>query len=428
MFLIKSLLPRQFIPLTLVTAATIANNLIGFGVHLLAARILGTEGFGIFSLAFSVATLTGAIGDFGFNPTMIRLFNKYKKSSEKRTKLLGSVLVFKVLLWGLIALVSVPLGSVLALRLGTGPQTSSLFTVALITGGLLFFWTYFEAYLQSHCLFTRLAGYITAYALLRLGFLGVAYGFCPQLELAWLMATYTGPVLLLITLGVLPKAYKLLPAALASPHETAAILKEGINYSKWVALSGVTYLAMSYAVRFVLATRSSLKEVGIFSAGMTFTAAFTTLNTAVRAVLFPEVTALEGQEQIKGYLKRLSKIAPYYAVVAILSIAVLGLLQWFVLGEEYRAAMPVFLVSAGSLAVVIFLGLGTMLVHTFMQPWIDAKVNCLRFLAAIFLTHFVVPAHGAFGAALVYSFILLVGEAWMFRYVFQLMRKSKEAH
>lgn len=426
--LLKGELPQgRLVPLASVTGATVANNLVGFVVQISAARVLGREGFGIFSLAFSVSTLTGAIGDFGFNLAMIRLFNKYKAMPERQTRLLGSVLGFKVLLFGLLALTSWMFGELLALWLGVGPGASLLFAVALITGGLLFFWTYLEAYLQSHRLFTRLAGYIMAYAGLRLGFWGVAYGFFPQQELTWLMATYTGPVLLLIMFGVLPKACSLLPSALVHPRETVTIFKEGLNYSKWVALSGIAYLAMPYVVRFALATRASLEEVGIFSAGMTFTTAFTTLNTAVRSVLFPQVTALEGPEQIQGYLKRLGRIAPCYAAVAIPGIAVLGLLQWFVLGEEYRAAMPVFLVSASSLAVVIFLGLGTMLVHTFMQPWIDTKVNFLRFLMVIFFTYLVASMHGAFGVALAYSFTLLAGEAWMFRYVSQLARKNRKA-
>ncbi|MEM4675577.1 MAG: lipopolysaccharide biosynthesis protein [Nitrososphaerota archaeon] len=423
--LLKGDLPqKQLVHLASVTGATVANNMAGFVAQMLGAKVLGPEEFGVFSLAFSVATLTAAIGDFGLNLTMIRLFNKYTGMPERQNILLGSVLGFKVLLFGFLALGSLLLGRFLALWLGIGPGATLLFAVALITGGLLFLWTYLEAYLQSHRLFMRLAGYLIAYAALRLGFLAVAHVFSPQQALIWLVATYTGPVLLLLVFGVLPKASKLLSSALVRPRQSLAFFKEALNYSKWVALSGIAYIAMPYVVKFVLATRASLGEVGIFSAGLTFTAAFTTLNTAVRAVLFPKVTAIEGQERTKEYLKRLGKIAPYYATVAAVGIAMLALLQGFVLGQAYRAAMPVFLVTASSAAITIFLGLGTMLVHTMMKPWIEAEVNALRFLTVTFIAYLVAPVLGALGIALAYSLTLVAGEAGIFCYILLKQKKN----
>jgi len=341
---------------------------------------------------------------------------------EGQSILLGSGLGVKMMLFGFLALVSLLLGRFLALWLGIGPGATLLFAVALITSGLLSLWTYLEAYLQSHRLFARLAGCLMGYAGLRLGFLAVVC-FSSKQAMTWFMASCTGPVLLIVILGILPKAKKLLLKTLAYPRQSLAILKEGLNYSKWVALSGIAYIAMSYVVRFVLATRASLEEVGIFSAGMTFTAAFTTLNTAVRAVLFPKVTAIEGQERTKEYLKRLGKIAPYYATVAAVGIAMLALLQGFVLGQAYRAAMPVFLVTASSAAITIFLGLGTMLVHTMMEPWIEAEVNALRFLTVSFIAYLVAPVVGALGIALAYSLTLVAGEAGIFCYI--LLKQKK---
>lgn len=415
--LLKGNLSKHLVPLASVTGATAINNLAAFAVHLWAARALGVAGFGVFSLAFSVATLTGTIGDLGLNLTMIRLFNKYKDAPETQTKLFGSVFGFKVLLFVLLVLISLPLGRFLALSLGVGLRESGLFAIALITGGLLFFWTYLQSYLQSHRSFTQLTGYIIAYAGLRLGCLAVGYALFPQSPLTWLVATYTGPLLLLFIVGVLPKARKPLVNALAHPRESLALLKEGLNYSKWVALSGIAYIAMPYVVRFVLATRASINDVGIFSAGMTFTMAFTTLNTAVRAVLFPRVTALEGSERMREYLRKLGRFAPYYAGVAILGISVLGFLQWFVLGEEYRTAMPVFLITAGVFAIVVFLGLGTMLIHTMMRPQVEAVANLSKLSLVLILSLLLVPSLRALGGAIAYAVPLVAGEAGMLWYV-----------
>ena len=333
---------------------------------------------------------------------MVRLFNKYKNTPETQTRLLGSVLIFKVLLFGLLALIALPLGRVLALRLGGELKHSQLFAVALITGGLTLFWIYLEAYLQAHRLFAQLAGYIIAYAVLRMGCLAVTYALFEKHALTWFVATYTGPISLLIISGVLPKARGLLADALSNCWQSLSILKEGLDYSKWVALSGNAYTVMPYAIRFFLATHASLEEVGIFSAGMTFTMAFTTLNTAIRAVLFSRVTGIDGLEQMKEYLKKVFRVAPYYAIVATLGIAGLGCVQWFVLGEEYRRAMPVFLTTAAGFGVTLFIGLGTMLVHTMMKPQVEAWVNVGRLYAMLLLAWLIVPSFKAFAAAIAY--------------------------
>ncbi|MGC9019430.1 MAG: oligosaccharide flippase family protein [Candidatus Bipolaricaulaceae bacterium] len=411
-------LPRkQVVPLASVTIATAFNNLVGFVVNVVAAKKLGAEGFGVFSLAFSVATLAGAVGDFGFNLAMIRLFNKYQAEPEKQTMVLGTALSLKGMLFALLAVTCLPLSSFLAWSLGVGSVNSKLFAIALITGGFLFIWTYLQSYLQAHRSFKQLTGYILAYCGLRLASLLVAYKLFPEDPLAWLAATYTVPVFVLTLVGMAPKGREAIAVTLRQSGASLSMLREMLHYSKWVALSGISYIAMPYLARFILAVRASLEEVGIFSAGMTFTVAFTTLNTAIRAVLFPQVTALEGQEQIGRYLSRLTRIAPYYAVLAVLGIAGLGSLQWFVLGEEYRRALPVFLVTAGAFAAVVFLGLGTMLVHTMMRPQVDAWVNIVRLGLMVLLASILVPSFHALGAAVAYAVPVLAGEVWMFWYV-----------
>jgi len=124
-----------------------------------------------------------------------------------------------------------------------------------------------------------------------------------------------------------------------------------------VALSTIAYASLLNVLRFILAVRASTADVGIFSAGITFAMAFSMLNQAMRAVLFPQVTALEDPRQMRGYLKRLRQLVPYYFALALLGIGTLGVFQWFVLGAEYRAALPVFLITASVLSLTLFFGI-----------------------------------------------------------------------
>jgi len=94
-----------------------------------------------------------------------------------------------------------------------------------------------------------------------------------------------------------------------------------------------------------------------------------------------------------------------------------SMIQWLALGPEYRQALPVFLVTALSSAVTVFLGLLTMLLHTMMVPAVDVWVNLVGLGLTALLTLALVPASGAVGAGIAYSVPLVVGEAVKFRYV-----------
>ncbi len=413
----------QLIRIASISVATTANNLLAFVINVIAARKLGVEGFGVFSLAFAVTTLVGVLGDVGFNLSMIRLFNKYSSESEKQVLVIASALVFKVLLLSVVFLFSLSFASEFVQHFGLGLETQRLFAIAFATGGLLFLWTYIQAYLQAYHRFKILTLFIWGYFGLRLLCLPVAYGLFPKTPLAWLAATYTLPLIVLICVGLAQIGIRVIPLALMRLRPILDSLKELLGYGKWVALSVIAYTSMPHMLRFILAKRASVEEVGIFSAGMMFTVAFSTLNTAVRTVIFPQVTALEGREEMRRYLSKLAQIAPLYIGFAVLGIACLGILQWTVLGEEYRQAMPVFLVTASSLAIVTFLGLGTMLVHTMMQPQVDAWVNVVRLGSMALLSLVMTPSLHALGAGIVYVVPLLSGEIWMFWYV---KKKSME--
>ncbi|GEM90768.1 hypothetical protein ODE01S_22020 [Oceanithermus desulfurans NBRC 100063] len=401
-------LKKRATPVVWVTAATAFNNLLAFVVNVVAARMLGAEGYGVFALAFAVATLVGLLGDLGFNLSMVRLFNKYQSEPEKQSMLLGVALGVKGMLFLLLAVALWPLSKLLALRLVADYTSNWLMATALLTGGLLFLWTYLQSYLQAYRAFKWLTTCIIIYSGLRLVGLPIAYIYFPRDPLAWLVTTYTAPVLVLALFGVAPKGYKAISSLLKQPDARSAMLKELLKYSKWVALSGIAYTSMPYVVRFILATRASVEDVGIFSAGMAFTAAFSTLNTAVRAVLFPQVTALEGREAIERYIGRLVRMAPYYAGFAVLGIVGLGALQWAVLGEEYRLALPVFLVTSSAFATVVFLSLGTMLVHTMMRPEAEAYIELIR-LCLVTLGSILVAPSGAIGVAVVLALFMVGG-------------------
>jgi O-antigen/teichoic acid export membrane protein len=160
--------------------------------------------------------------------------------------------------------------------------------------------------------------------------------------------------------------------------------------------------------------------LGIFSAGFVFTLAFWPINTAIRTVLFPYVTAY-GNKDMKKHLERVKKLFPYYLVLVAISIGCLAVIQVVFLGEEYSRALPVFLITSSSLTLMVFLGLVSMLVHTLMRPQIDAYTNIGRLISSSVLVYILAPSMGAIGGALSYALPLVLGEVLMVLYVRKLV-------
>lgn len=86
----------------------------------------------------------------------------------------------------------------------------------------------------------------------------VAYNFFSEDPLVWLVATFTALVFVLILVGVGPKGCKIIAVVLKRPGASLGILGEILNYTKWVALSGIAYIVMPYLARFILAVLYAL--------------------------------------------------------------------------------------------------------------------------------------------------------------------------
>lgn len=401
-------------PLLYVTIATLINNLVNFGAQAMAARSLGVERFGVLSLAIALLFITATVGELGLDLTLIRLFNRKAGDEQAQKVLLGSVLLFRFALFFLLFLLAVPLAYLLVHGFTRGKfplspvQGQWLFICALFTGGLLFFWTFLQSVWQCFRSFAQLTLYLLLYAGLRLASLLVVYLRGSSDLLIWLLFIYTIPTLLLLVIAFVTRRRGLIKPATANLRVSVGALREVLSYSKWVALSAVAYTVMPYLIRFLLMARASVRAVGIFSAGMTFTLAFTSLNAAVRTVLFPQVTALERKKEMKGYLRKLTKIAPTYFIFALIGILLLGAVQWFLLGANYREAMPVFWVTSPVFALLLFIGMATMLLHTMMRPDLDAYVDTTRLLVVALLSLLVAPL-GVVAVATVYALCLLAG-------------------
>ena len=67
-------------------SGTVINGALGALFYILVARFLGPISFGLFSVAISVLTLIGDIGDLGTNTGLVRFVGKYLRRNPNKAK------------------------------------------------------------------------------------------------------------------------------------------------------------------------------------------------------------------------------------------------------------------------------------------------------------------------------------------------------
>lgn len=184
------------------------------------------------------------IADLGLNLSIVRFYNVYYNDQKQQNLLFLSLLLFKISMAFLIILISLPLG---------------LFS---------------------------LAAYITLSGVLRVASFLVIYLYVAKLlnlSLTFVFL-YTVPLFIAVGIGLAPIFVLLFK--LKMPHLSVMknSLLEILRYSKLVAISALFSSFIYRGVQFILATRPSTSELGIFSAGFVFTLAFSPINAAVRTV------------------------------------------------------------------------------------------------------------------------------------------------
>lgn len=408
--------------------ANVFSNLVTFVVNIFLAKKFGPENFGIFSLAVSVMITVNFVFNLGLSLTMVRFFNLYQKEKGRQKLLLSSLFIFRCLLILLLIVVSFPAGFLLAKWLHLGHSYQLLVSLAIISGAILTLWLFLQNFLQAHKEFSKLSRYIVGYAIFRIFCFALMYLiYTNALSITAVLASlYTIPVILITLIGIIPIVLYFFNNGFPSFKNIFKTVTDVLNYSKWVAISGISFNLILRSIQFILAIRSSKLELGFLSAGFVFTVAFSTLNMAVRTVLFPHITAFENTKDMKNHLVKVKKIFPYYLILMGVGIAILSVIQIVFLGDEYAAALPVFLVTSIALGLVIFMGLISMLLHTLMRPEVDAFVNVGRLITASILVYLLAPHFGAIGGAVGYAVPVVLGEFFMVFFVNRLINEKKQ--
>jgi len=372
--------------------ANALNNGTVFLANMFIARTCGPETFGAFSVAVNVALMTLTVSEFGLNFSMIRLYAEHRSDREKGRCVLLANLYFKLAVIGVLAVASLLVSGAVARALLHDAARGALIGTALLSGGVLGVWSFFRVYFQVMGRFRVIAGLTLVYALCRMLILG---------SMLWSNPA-SAPEYLLLGVYILPLAAvlgfclvnfgKRVPLLPPSGPELWRIGRDSLHYSKWVALTGISFTMIQQSLVFIVSSLGGIRQVALLNAGLVFTAVFSMVSDAVFQVLYPKVAGYPVGE-LRQYRMRLIKLFPLLLLAATAVMALLSLLMIFCLGEKYRASLSLFWITGFGAAVTAYIGLYSMALHTIKRPEIAAYVNLatltLFTLSGAFLMKFV---------------------------------------
>jgi O-antigen/teichoic acid export membrane protein len=389
--------------------ANALNNATIFLANILIARNCGPEFFGAFSVAVNVTLTTLTLSEFGMNYSMIRLYAEHSVDREKRRSVLLANLYFKVVVIGMLTVASLLTSGLLSRALFHNAARGGLIGIALVSGGVLGVWSFFRVYFQVLGRFRVIAGLTLVYSLLRMLILGTLLFWVPSLSPEFLLlGVYVLPLIAVIWVGLVSfrKKVSLVPSSKA---ELCQSCREILQYSKWVALTGISFTMIQQSLVFIVSSLGGIRQVALLNAGLVFTAVFGLASEAISQVLYPKVAGYS-VERLGDFRRRMLLLFPLLLVAATAVMALLSLLMVFFLGEKYRASLSIFWITGFGVAITSYLGFYSMALHTIKRPELAAYVNgvtlVLFTLCGLLLMKFV----SLQAVALSYAVALVTGE------------------
>jgi O-antigen/teichoic acid export membrane protein len=383
---------------------------------IVSARALGPEDYGRFGLVMATIMICGTLADAGLTYTAVKFIAQYRDTDPERSyAVAGNYLVLRVLTGAFVAtlglLVSEPLARV---ALGQPELTPYL---------QLSFVTLFSLSVSSYpgTILVGLADFK------RLGFVGVLNA---AITVSGILALFAAGTLSLSTLiawnVVLPLA-STLPAWFVLPAEwlpwrlryrgsaslvRADVMSQIIGFSKWMVVSTLGTIVALQGDVLLLGRLTDPATVGVYSVALALALRLDTLNQSLLTVLLPRVSRLEGQTDMRRYVRRALGgsllLALGLGAVALLAQPLIILLY----GESYALSAGIFL----ALTLVVLFDLVTsslfLLAFPLNRPKVLALSDWLRVGVLGGIGWLLIPLYSAFGAVVARFLSRVAGAAY----------------
>ncbi|MDW5562092.1 MAG: flippase [Methanomassiliicoccus sp.] len=412
---------KNALAMALVQATTLISTFI---LSIFLARYLGTERYGIYTLAFSLSTLIFFIADFNLG---FQLVVEVAPNKEIAPRYLTSTLLLRVMLGAVALFVT------LAVTLFEGLPPDVIYAIMAIAVATYFNWLYktftsmYMAYEQMHyVLWTSIAERMftipLAILLLVLGF-GLP---------AVVLVTVAGAVLQFVLGLIVCSRFVVRPSRRLSIDDSKAQLRKAVPYATLDLAINSLFSVNAVLLQSIIlwlggGTALALSSTAMFNLPFNMVTALVALPTTLIVSLVPVVSrTLRSSKDLTQMTQQ--KVMKYMFILG-LPIGVGGIILankiiLFFYGPEYAPAGVVFAVLMPAVALSFFdVGMGSVLASA-KRIRLLTVANCAAAVVNIALCFLLVPFYHEVGAAIAFtvSYFVMVAITFVFlcRHVFRI--------
>jgi len=330
-------------------SSTFINGILGMSFFLLTARFLGPISFGLMTVAIAVNTLVTDISDLGVDSGLVRFVGKYANTDSKKTReFLKLGLVVKISVGILISSLGFSASPFIASSIFAKPELAVPLRIASlgVLGALLFDFSTHS--LQSFQRFFAWGGLFVGTNLLRLVLVVILIAL-NILNLDNTLYIY----ILMPFLGFVFSLF-LLPSSFLKSKITKSTKKDFLHYNKWIALMTAVAATSSRVDIFISARILDLDQVGIYSAASQLVQVVPQLAASIGTVLAPKMASKTDTSDLLSYLKKSQLMVSAIVILGILAMPASFFLIPVVLGANYVASVPVFLILFTAMLIFLF--------------------------------------------------------------------------
>ncbi|MDJ0789205.1 MAG: oligosaccharide flippase family protein [Myxococcota bacterium] len=374
----------------------LATSVVGIPLHLLTsivlARFLSVEDRGVYGVAISIITIGSLVFELGWGPATIY---RLKRLGLPPARIAGTSLWFCVVMGGIVCLGGAPLASFVNERFMSGAP-SAVYTLALITIAIHFFWILFASMARGIDRFplqngghvamnlSRLLGTVIALVLLD--------GSVVAAVVAYLVSQLFGSLIVFVGVvrqtGVDPKL-----------RRQDLIDTQRFGLQSFLARIGVR-LHERIDVFMIAFLLDDPREIAYYAVAVAVIAQLKLIPEAISGALYPELAATPEEDTgvLAATVARHTLL--WVLVTALLAGLSAPLLIPLVYGDPYTASVLPFLVLLPGTALFTRYRVLSNYFTSLNRQRVNVQTQVVTLVLNIGLNWFLIPRYGILGAAL----------------------------
>lgn len=307
---------------------------IGMVVMVIISRILGPAAFGVFSVSFSLLTLLSKFADFGLNFAMVKDISQSRAKGEKEKikKIFETVFLSKAVISFLIGVSGYFLADFISGKLFNSPVSASVNRYVMLFFFFFVFYDLIRVYFEANKRFLESTlMYVVAnlFKLIMIIAFFLLWSNFKEFIFIYIIAPF------LAALIFFPKTNLKLKLAFHKDE-----FKNLLKFASWMAVS-VIFAAIGENLNiFMVSSKLSDFETGIYSAAEKFILPFYIFAGALGTVLISRTSEFLEISHIKSFIKKVAVVQIAFLLLFIVIFPLASLLP-VLLGKEYSSSVRV---------------------------------------------------------------------------------------